>query len=79
MVKITLQKGFSFTAMGGSSRLLGHLPGNHKVPVSMPMQLGLSAAAVVSLGEPHCLSHPAVKPGILCVTRAQLKSSFILS
>jgi len=44
--------------------------------------LGLFAA-VVSLGKKlysHCLSHPAVKPGkycILCVIRAQLKSSFI--
>jgi len=44
--------------------------------------LGLSAA-VVSLGKKlysHCLSRPAVKPGkycILCVIRAQLKSSSI--
>jgi len=27
----------------GSSRLPGHLPGNHKVPDSMPAQSGLSA------------------------------------
>jgi len=41
------------------SRLLGHLPGNHKVPGSMP------TATVVSLGKKlyfHYLSHPAVKP-----------------
>jgi len=41
------------------------------------------SAAGISLGEKlysYCLNHPAVKPGIyfiLCVVRAQLKSSSI--
>jgi len=66
--------------VGGSSRLPGHLPGITRFQVRCPV--GLSAA-VVSLSKKlysHCLSHPAVKPVkycILCVIRAQLKSSFI--
>ena len=62
---------------GGSSRLPGYLPGNRKVPAWS----GLSST-VVSLGKKlHfiCLSHPAVKPDILCnMHRAQLKNSLRL-
>jgi len=51
---------------GGSSRALGHLPGNHKVPGSMPL---CNFATVASLGKKlysHCPGHPAVKPGKYC-------------